>query len=674
MEAPHPDSVPGPNLIAVALRVVAQLLLFSFASAVAWSQTGVLGGQAAYEGQTVTAVDLIANPHRNVEPLYSVVTQKAGQPYSEQNVEASVAALQKAGGFQKVEVSVVPDAAGLRLDFLLEPAYFIGAIDFPGAPKSLSYTRLLQVVDLPDQSPYDQGRLPVAEEALRQFLRRNGYFTAEVHASLEIDDVDELVSIAFLVDGGKQAKINTVVIEGVDSSESEHLQRSLRSLRARFSGALLKAGKPYNEKRTQNAMNWIRRTLVQQHHLANHVEENPPRYDASQNRVDVSFKVQAGPVVAVRVTGARLSMFPFVSSRQMKKLIPIYSEGTIDRELVAEGQQNLTEYFQKKGYFDANVKTDFQRKPDQILLTYEIDRGKKSKVAAISFRGNKNIPQSDLLPQVLVKRGHFWSHGSISEKLLAQSVKRLEALYVDQGYADVKVTSEVARKAQNILVTFTINEGAETTVNAVEVQGNNAIPTQQLTVPVGFRLRSGAPFSPRRLADDRNRIAATYLNKGYPNIEVSATVMHHGDDPHRVDVTYKIAEGQMVRVGRVLYLGQRHTQLSLLKKTAKVPAEAPMKRSELLEAESRLYDLNIFDWASVGPKEPITDQAEEDRVGESARGQSGTISPMDLDSKYRTGRKRSDGNSRCAGIADDWGREQPSRGQPVDVRQSAGID
>jgi len=56
-------------------------------------------------------------------------------------------------------------------------------------------------------------------------------------------------------------------------------------------------------------------------------------------------------------------------------------------------------------------------------------------------------------------------------------------------------------------------------------------------------------------------------------------------------------------VGRVLYLGQRHTQLSLLQKTAKVPAEAPMKRAELLEAETRLYDLNIFDWRGVGPRE-----------------------------------------------------------------------
>jgi outer membrane protein assembly factor BamA len=36
-----------------------------------------------------------------------------------------------------------------------------------------------------------------------------------------------------------------------------------------------------------------------------------------------------------------------------------------------------------------------------------------------------------------------------------------------------------------------------------------------------------------------------------------------------------------------------------------------MKREQLLEAESRLYDLDIFDWSSVGPRRPITTQTDE---------------------------------------------------------------
>jgi outer membrane protein insertion porin family len=64
-------------------------------------------------------------------------------------------------------------------------------------------------------------------------------------------------------------------------------------------------------------------------------------------------------------------------------------------------------------------------------------------------------------------------------------------------------------------------------------------------------------------------------------------------------------------VGEVIYLGQKHTRLPLIQKTAQVSTESPMRKGDLLEAESRLYDLNIFDWSSVGPKKPITDQTEE---------------------------------------------------------------
>jgi outer membrane protein assembly factor BamA len=398
------------------------LLLFAFA---AWAQVATLGPQSVYEGQSVVAVDLIANPHRDVEPLRPLLVQKEHQPYSQANVEASIAALEQKGGFPKVSVNVLPEPDGLRLNFLLEPAYYIGIVDFPGVVKVFSYTRLLQVVNLPDEEPYDRARIPVSETALQNFLQRNGYFQAKIQTKSEIDDAHQLVNVSFSVEMGKQARIGRVDVQGPDGPESSRLLRAVRSLRARFSGGLLKLGKPYTPERISAATVLIKRMLTQQRHLASSVQQNPPQYHAETNRVDVSFKIDVGPVVIVRTTGARLSLFPFVSGRQLKKLIPIYSEGTIDRDLVAEGQQNLVEYFQKKGFFDVNVKIDFKREPDKILLAYEIDRGKKHKVDRISFQGNHQISGDDLLPLVVVKRAHLLSHGSISQKLIRQSVNNL---------------------------------------------------------------------------------------------------------------------------------------------------------------------------------------------------------------------------------------------------------
>src|SRR5580700_1230057 len=590
------------------MRSLAVLLLLWRATCLA--QLPIEGPQASYDGENVSAVDLIANPHRDVEPLRSLVQQKAGQPYSQAKVEASIAALIQQ--FPKVQVSIVPEISGLRLNFLLESAYYLGVIRFGGA-EQFPHTRLLQSVDLGDQEPFDKERLPLAQESLQKFLRHNGYFQATVQTTPEIDDAHQIVNLNFSVHMGPQARIGTVTFQGADPSEDARLTHSLRSLRARFTGGLLKNGKRYTQERIKSATSLIRRTLAQEHHLSSKVEELPPNYHPETNRVDVAFRTEIGPVVIVRITGAKLTWVPFLAGREMKKEIPIYSEGTIDRDLVQEGQKNLVDYFQKKGYFNVNVTTDVQRQPDKVVLVYAIDKGKKYKVSSIAFVGN-SVSERELLSQVVIKKAHLLSHGSVSQKLLAQSVKNIEAFYNDHGYEEVKVTSETVTHELKVDVSFHIAEGAQTLVNSVNVTGNNSVEQKELVAPAGFELQAGKPFSPRHLVNDRNRISANYLNLGYLNVEVRAAVNRDPSAPHRVNVLYAVNEHQLVRIAETVYLGQQHTRLSLIRKTTKIPTKSPMRRGQMLEAESQLYNLNIFDWASVGPKKPITDQTEEDAL------------------------------------------------------------
>jgi outer membrane protein insertion porin family len=590
-----------------------RLLVFEFVlfSAAAFAQLAPQTPQAAYEGQNVSAVSLIANPHRDLQTLLPLVTQKAGAPYSEAKIQDTAEALKQAGGFAKVQISVEPEVAGLRVNFLLEPAYYLGIVEFPGVGKYFAYTRLLQVVNLPDEEPYDPSRLPLAENALLDFLHRNGYFQAKVHAEPTIDDNHQLVSVSFVVEMGKRARISSVKLEGTDNRESARLLRAVKSLRARLSGGLLKTGKPYAPERISAATKLMKRTLIQQRRLAASIQENPPQYNAATNRVDVSFKVEVGPSVSVRTVGARLTVIPFLGGREKKKLIPIYSEGAIDQDLVEEGQRNLTDYFQKKGFYDVKVRTDFQKNPDQILVVYTIDHGKKHKVDRILFQGNHELSAKELMYQVTVKKSHIWTHGSVSRKLLKQSSDNIEALYRDRGYEEVKVKAEAVDHEPKIDVAFEIEEGPQTVVDDVQISGNQNIASGELTAHKGFQLRPGVPFSPRKLAEDRNRISATYLNRGYLNAEVKTNVKPSPANPHRVDISYAITEHQLVRNGEVVYLGQKRTRLGLITKTVQIPPEAPMQRGQLLEAESRLYDLGIFDWSSVGPRKPITDQTDE---------------------------------------------------------------
>ena len=136
--------------------------------------------QVSYDGQMVSSIRVIADPHIDVEHLTPLISQKVGQPYSQSDVQRSVEALKRAGHFTKVAIDGDPEPAGLRLNFILEPAYYIGVVNFPGATKVFSYTRLLQVINFEDQQPYDKSRMPEQESLLLTFFRANGFFTAKI--------------------------------------------------------------------------------------------------------------------------------------------------------------------------------------------------------------------------------------------------------------------------------------------------------------------------------------------------------------------------------------------------------------------------------------------------------------------------------------------------------------
>src|SRR5205085_12303852 len=86
------------------------------------------------------------------------------------------------------------------------------------------------------------------------------------------------------------------------------------------------------------------------------------------------------------------------------------------------------------------------------------------------------------------------------------------------------------------------------------------------------------------------------------------------NDQHRVNVSYNIQEKQSVAIDQVVYLGAKDTRRSLVRKTTNIPVESALSQTSMLTAESKLYELGVFDWASVEPRRPITDQTQEDVV------------------------------------------------------------
>ncbi len=492
-------------------------------------------------------------------------------------------------------------------------SFYFGLFDFPGAGGSFSYTRLLQVIDIPNQTAYAPDLVSKASDSLHQFLISNGFFQSQVEADPQFDQAHRLVNVAFHIVLGKRAELGNLIIQGPSGAEIARLQHDVRSLRARATRESLLPGKKYTRKRIDSAIALMKRDLAGQHYLASKIRVDHPDYHAGSNRADLVIDVQVGQIVNVRVTGAKLSPLPFLRNRQLKKLIPIFSEGTVDSDLVEEGRRNLIDFFQAKGYFDAKVSANFQIQAKSVDLVYDVDRGARHRIEKIEFQGNEHFGRKALIRQIVVKpRIFLLSRGKFSEKLLRQSVNGIEALYKDSGYEAVKVDTDIVDREPDVYVRFQITEGPETLVHNLALEGNSHISTQILSGQGGLRLRPGQPFSPKALADDRSHIMAAYFDRGFLNSDFDFTIARLENGSNQVDVTYKITENQQVKVDDVVLLGDKKTRPSLIKRTVDIAPEAPLSRSALFDGESRLNDLGVFDWESVNSRSPITDQTNAD--------------------------------------------------------------
>jgi outer membrane protein insertion porin family len=565
-------------------------------------------GYGGFDGQTVSSVEISARPNADAEALRERIEVRAGKPFSARELSESVASLQQTQLFSEVQVSLEPEQAGLRVLFILQPADYVGVIEFPGVGTKFPYTALLQAVDIPEQSPYFSGLVTTGRQGLLDYLHKHGYFAAEVQAETRRDEAHRVVNLIFHCNLKKQARVRKIEFTGITEQQSGQMKAALRGVWARLKRVSLKPGQKYSEPRIAKSIDFIRGRLRTQYRLAPSVRLASSTYDRDLNRVDVRLDVTPGPEVSVRVAGAH------VSAKTLRRLVPIYEEGSADQDLIDEGQRNLRGYFQTKGYFNAKVDAHVDKGTESVDIVYEVDRGVKHREAGIYFDGNHYFSDDQLKSNVSIKKGFLFFHGSYSEQLLSKSVNSLTQLYKDQGFENVSIQSKVEDFEPQVYVTFEINEGPQDKVGTLQLAGNKTQSLSALTRKYALHLQAGRPFSRKLMEADRTQLLAAYLDLGYLNAAVRSAESAVPGQPHTVNVTYTIDEGPQAHITDVVLLGAKHTNTSFIEKitSTQLKPGQPLSEGHFLQSESDLYDLGIFDWASIKPLRPVVDQSGEE--------------------------------------------------------------
>ena len=620
-------------------------LLFGAAKSQAQAQAEALAGGNVADAP-VLAVRVVTEDGRMLSESSAGLAVEIGKPLDREQVARSLRALYGLGDYADLKAVVTPVGSGVRLDFVVRESLFFNKIRIAGLTPPPTDSSAAAAMQLTLGRPFRQEDVDEGLAHLRDVLKDEGLYTAEVSAENEPHPETHQMDILVHVKPGPRARVEAVELKNGTAYRDVEILSRLK----------MKAGQTVTTARIQRGTDRIRKFLVKKGRLSARAALRRGEYNAAKNTVSLELEVTEGPQVQLAVTGAKFS------KGELKRLVPVYQEGAVDADLLEEGKRNLRERLERDGYFDAQVNyttetkevkgKEQKSKGTEEVITYHIQRGERHKLVGIAITGNHYFSTELLRSRLQVYGAAFGSRGRFSRRLIEADAESMHGLYDANGFLNAKVDGQILddykEKKGDIYVRFTIQEGEQTRVASLAIEGIHAFKEEELQAVVGST--PGQPYSDFNVTTDRDNILALYFNEGFPEASFTSTAervtpeksesgkgapqsgaaeneknqkkeegREKSSKPEVVQaapvrLVYHIAEGPQTRVTRILLSGYTRTRTKVIQREIRVKPGAPLRQGDVVESQRRLYNLGIFNRVTIEPQNPDGSDPDKDIV------------------------------------------------------------
>jgi outer membrane protein insertion porin family len=597
--------------------------------------------EQAAEQKDVAGVRVVHEDGSLVSTNPSALVVQVGKSLDKEAVASSIRSLYLTGDYANIKAVTVPEGNGVRVDFVVQDNLFINQVIVEGLKPPPSDSSAVAAMQLTLGQTYYPRDIDDAMARLLDTLRDEGLYQAKVQPELRPFPATHQIDVIAHVNSGARVKVGKIDL----LNNSEYREGELLA-KLKF-----KPGMTLTSARLQSGVERIRKFLLKTGHLSGRVSVRRGDYDAASNTLPLTMEVTEGPLVRVQVAGAKFS------KGDLKKMIPIYQEGSVDTDLLEEGKRNLRERLEREGYFDATVdytvvsknvesgKTDW--KGAEETITYKVERGDRHKLLRIEFNGNHYFSSELLRSRLNISPSSLFVRPRFSRRLLDADVDSMKNLYGANGFLSAKVAGQVLDnfegKPGDLVLRFNIEEGKQTLVSGLEIEGEKVISEDEIRSVIGSL--PGQPYSDINVATDRDNILALYFNQGFPNASFSSNVeadpkanpeyekpipevAGHRDEEDKekenavyeiqrsqpMKLVYKIAEGEQIRVKRLLLAGFNHTRQRVIRREVQVKPGQPLREGQVVESQQKLYNLGIFNRITIEPQNANGTDPEKDVV------------------------------------------------------------
>ncbi|MGF1607026.1 MAG: outer membrane protein assembly factor BamA [Rhodothalassiaceae bacterium] len=275
------------------------------------------------------------------------------------------------------------------------------------------------------------------------------------------------------------------------------------------------------------------------------------------------------------------------------------------RAKVRADVQRILELYRAKGRFAAIVEPKAETlSQNRVNLVFEIAEGPKSKIRRINFIGNREYSDGELRDQLVSEEARFWkfftSFDTYDPDRLAFDAEELRNFYLDEGYADFRVISQVSELTpdrEDFIVTFVVEEGEVYRFGDIKIESE----IKDID-PDAFRaflaVRPDQLYSATRISDSVDNLtnAAGILGYAFVNIDVRP---RRNRADRTIDLVFYVERTPRVYVERVEIRGNVRTLDRVIRREMQVAEGDAFNLNRLERSRQRIQRLGFFQEVEV---------------------------------------------------------------------------
>jgi outer membrane protein insertion porin family len=489
----------------------------------------------------VDIVDAVDNRDYWIGLARSVIFLKEGEPFSEEKLRTSIAALELCEQFREIHVDSGGDTGSMDLFFRLKLNAFIKDIRIKSVYPFFK-RELLNAMTIYPGDVYSPGTLTKQLGLLTTFVEKRGYFSPGVYINAEEDAKDGNYIVHVEIVKGPYFSLDHIEIKGNRAFSDTRLKMKFscfrRSVLPGFSSRLI-------EKEVKKEIEGLKRFYWRKGFPDAEIRHTIEK-DIERKVFSILMTIDEGPEYKVDFTGNH--GFWFRDFFLAKELV-LFTHGNKNKLGIRKSLRNITARYRKAGYLEARVRVEEAPEKERTEhikhLRFAISEGPRSIVESIRIKGNHKINTKKIEKQILTDVPRVFRKGSYVPDVLEEDIAAIYTVYAKEGFQNARIeeNAQLSEDGKKVTVHIDIHEGGQTLISEVTFKNLTAITEKEAYDEI--RLKQGKPYQPYLVRADENRLSALISEKGYPHIKVKGVVLEN-DDKTDARIEYRVDEGVRV--------------------------------------------------------------------------------------------------------------------------------